>query len=675
MFAPPRAPQKPPKLKRSSNKNWLKGVVTEFDSSRSPIDGLVTSANTKLYQDGTVGPRPSLRLYGPQPTNTVIGEIFEFKSMSGLAATQKMICMQSDGTDGNIYVASGDDPSWTKITGKDYDPDAEAHFIQVQNKILIMNGVDSLSYYDIDLGTLVAYTALTKAGTPTLTTNTGLSGTDFNVYYAVTANSSVGETEGPTTVLTVNVSTDRDVWDKDTQNIKIGWSAVTNAKSYNIYCGAGVDGAGQPTLYAIATGLDATSLAFTDNGTRAQDTSRPLPKFNSTAGPKATRGAVINGRPWLVGDSDNPYFVWRGGDFEHEMDFSPSNGGGYTPIGYGTKEVPIAIKAFRDGKGDQRITVLTQSTNGAGRRFLLSPREITYGNTTFVVWESSEDSGADGTDSPDALIVYNNSLFYPSRDGFKTTGTKPQLQNVLSTDRISNTIQKDITLLNTEAMAHAVGLAYEGCLYFALPVANNTNSEIWVIDLDRDGAWMKPWNVAADWMWLYNDDDGRTHFCVLQNNKIYEFTKKFFTNDNGVAFLTSGESGQIGFSDDELEWASISRVVFRLLRPQGTINLQVTVGTEDGPLTFSNTQDYTPESTVVGWGEIVPNMVGFGLLGFSQVHGTPEETSQATQDVEIEIDEEANWWKYSWSTPSTNTKYQIGNVTAEYVPIGTKDLD
>ena len=41
-----------------------------------------------------------------------------------------------------------------------------------------------------------------------------------------------------------------------------------------------------------------------------------------------------------------------------------------------------------------------------------------------------------GTDSPDALIVYNNSLFYPSRDGFKTTGTKPQLQNVLSTDRV-----------------------------------------------------------------------------------------------------------------------------------------------------------------------------------------------------------------------------------------------
>ena len=674
MFAPPKA-QKPPKLRRSSNKNWLKGVVTEFDSSRSPIDGLVSSANTKLYQDGTVGPRPSLKLYGPQPAETVLGEIFEFKSMSGLTATQKMICMQSDGTNGNIYVASGDDSSWTKVTGKNYSKTAKAHFVQAQNKILIMNGVDSLSYYDIELGTLVAYTALTKAGTPTLTTNTGLSGTDFKVYYAVTANSSVGETEKPTTVLTVDVSTDRDVWNKDTQSIKIGWTAVANAKSYNVYCGVGVDGAGAPTLYAIATGLDPAALAFTDNGTRAQDLSRPLPSFNSTAGPKASRGAVINGRPWLVGDADNPYYVWRGGDFEHEMDFSPSNGGGYTPIGYGTKEIPIAIKAFRDGKGDQRITVLTQSTNGAGRRYLLSPREITHGNTTFVVWESSEDSGADGTDSPDALIVYNNSLFYPSRDGFKTTGTKPQLQNVLSTDRISNTIQKDIALLNTDSMALAVGLAYEGCLYFALPVNSTTNSEIWVIDLDREGAWMKPWSVAADWMWLYNDNNGKTHFCVLKGNGVYEFTNQFFTNDNGVAFLTSGESGQIGFSDDELEWASISRVVCRLLRPQGVINLSVTVGTEDGPLTFTHTEDFTAESTVVGWGEIVPGMAGFGLLGFSQVVNAPEDTGEASTDVEIEIDEEANWWKYAWSTPQSNAKYQIGNVTAEYVAIGTKDLD
>lgn len=673
MFAPTKA-QKPPKLKRTSNKTWLKGVVTELDSSRAPIDGLVSSANTKLYQDGTVGPRPSLRQYGPQPAGTVLGEVFEMKDQDGLTSTQKMICMQYDGSTANVYVAAGSDSSWTKITGKNYDTSAKAHFLQIQNKVLIMNGVDSLSYYDIEDGTLTAYTALSNPSAPTLTTNTGLSGTDFNVYYAITANSTAGETAG-STALTVDVSTDRDVWDQDTQSIKISWSAVASAQSYNVYMGTSADGAGQPTMYLIAGGLDSSTLSFTDNGSRAQDPARPLPQFNSTAGPKASRGTVASGRIFLVGDSDNPYYVWRGGDFGYELDFSPSNGGGYTPISSGTKEVPIAIRPFRNGPAENRVTVLTQGTNGSGKRFLLSPREIAYGNTNIVVWESQEDSGADGTDSPDALLVYNNSLFYPSRDGFKTTGTKPQLQNVLSTDRISNTIQQDISTLNTSAMMGAVGLAYEGALYFALPVGQSYNNQIWVIDLDREGAWMKPWSVRADWMWLYNDENGVTHFCVLSNNKIMEFTDKYFTSDNGEGFLTSGESGQIGFSDDELEWASLSRVVFRLIRPRGPINLSVVVKTEDGPLTFTNFEDYTVESAVTGWGEVKKGITGFGTLGWSEVWQAPQDVGAASEDVEIEVDEEVNWWKYAWNSNGPGVKYQIGIVTAEYVPIRTKDID
>lgn len=674
MFAPPK-PSKAPKRKRTSNNNWLKGVVTDLDSSRAPIDGLVSAANVKLFQDGTIGPRPSLKRYGPQPTGVVLGEIFEFKKMTGLKSQQLMICVQKVDSTANVYIASGNDSAWTKVTGKNYDTTAKAHFLQVQSKILIMNGTDSLSYYDIETGNLTSYTPLPDPVAPTLTTNTGLSGTDFKVYYAITANSSVGETIGSPT-LTVNVKEDRDVWNKDTQSIKIGWSAVAGAKSYNVYVGAGVDGGGDPTLYLIASGIEQSTTSFTDNGTRAQDPARPLPKFNSTAGPKVTRGTVVNGRPWLVGDADNPYYVWRGGDFTYELDFSPSNGGGYTPIGHGTKELPIAIKAFRDGKGDQKVTVLTQSTNGNGRRFLLSPREMTVGNVPLVIWEAAEDSGADGTDSPDALIVYNNSLFYPSRDGFKTTGTKPEIQNVLSTDRISNTIQRDISTLNTNAMDNAVGIPYEGALYFALPVASDENNEVWVIDLDRQGAWMKPWTIRADWMWLYNDDAGVTHFCILEDNKIYELTKKFYCNDDGTPFMTSGESGQIGFSDDELDWASLSRVVFRLIRPQGPITLTVVAETEDGPLTFNHFRDYSVTSTVTGWGEISTiGLTGFGQFGWGEVGNAPEDTGGATVDVEVEIDEEVNWWKYAWNTNDTGVKYQIGAVTAEYVNIGTKDID
>lgn len=200
----------------------------------------------------------------------------------------------------------------------------------------------------------------------------------------------------------------------------------------------------------------------------------------------------------MVGDKDNPYYAWRGGDYSFELDFSPANGGGFSPVGNGSKEVPIYVGSFRDGKGTSNVTVLSQGSNGHGLRFLLSPTSVTFGNSTFVVWVVAEDSGKDGTDSPDGVINYQNSLWYPSRDGFKTTGTKPQLQNILSTDRVSNTIQPDISTLNNTSMSLANGIGYEGRLYWALPVGSSTNSQIWVLDLDRGGAWMKPWNIAAD---------------------------------------------------------------------------------------------------------------------------------------------------------------------------------
>ena len=55
--------------------------------------------------------------------------------------------------------------------------------------------------------------------------------------------------------------------------------------------GTSQNGAGMPTLYAIATGLDPAVLSFTDDGTKAQDLTRLLPTQNSTAGPKTSRGS------------------------------------------------------------------------------------------------------------------------------------------------------------------------------------------------------------------------------------------------------------------------------------------------------------------------------------------------------------------------------------------------
>jgi len=677
MINPPKATQ-PPKVERTSNKNWLKGVITAYDSGRTPVDGLVSTSNTILDQDGTVRPRPSLRNYGPQPTGTVLGEVFEFKVQDGLSSSQWMICLQNVSGTTKAYIAMGEDSSWTACTGATYNNSAPAHFCQIQDKVLIMNGVNSLSYFDVTTAsttpTITVYTALTTPSAPTGTVSANITGTGFNVYYAVTANSTVGETDG-SAVLTKAVKTDRDLWNPSTDYIDVSWTTVTGVQSWNLYMGTAADGAGVPKLYLIASGIGATTLSFRDDGSRAQDLTRPLPLNNSTAGPKLSRGAVINGRVWGVGDADNPYNVWRGGDYGFELDFSPANGGGFSPIGNGSKEIPIVVRSFRDGKGDPKVTVLSKGTNGYGKRYILSPTTVTYGGSSFVVWEVQEDSGQDGTDSPDGVVLYGTSLYYPSRDGFKSTGTKPQLQNVLSTDRISNTIQTDISRLNTSKMPLCVGLGYEGRLYWALPVGNDSNNEIWILDLERQGAWMRPWSISADWMWLYNDNSGVTHFCVLSDNEIYEFSSNQFTNDDGTAFLTDLSSGIIPFSEDQREWGKLIKVIFTVLRPQGSLSMNVTVNTEDGLMSFVGGGTYGTDTSVAGWGEpSLIGMLGWGRHAWSGTETVPQASGTATTDIEVEVDEEAQWWKYGLSSSGVGANYQLSAVTAEFVNIGIKDL-
>lgn len=674
MISPPKATA-PPKIKTVSVKNWLEGVVTARDDGRTPLTGLRSAGNVVLDQDGTVRPRPSLTQYGPQPTGTILGQIYEFRSFDGLTPTNWLISLQNVSGTTKVYIARGEDTSWTECDGATYDNSAAAHFCQIQDKVLVMNGVDNLSYLDISTSAVTVYEELDTPTAPSLGSQVGLSGTDFNVYYAVTANSTVGETDG-SEVLTVDVSTDRDLWNPDEQSVTIEWTTVDDVKSWNVYMGVSADGVGTPEMYLIASGLDAATLSFTDNGSRAQDLTRPLPDFNSTAGPKASRGSVINGRPWLVGDSDHPFYVWRGGDYGHELDFSPANGGGFSPVGNGTKEIPVQVMSYRDGQGESKVTVLSQGTNGGGKRYTLTPNTVTFGSTTFVVWQVDEDSGQDGTDSPDGVITYDNSLWYPSRDGFKTTGTKPQLQNILSTERISNTIQTDISTLNTDAMDRCVGLAFEGRLYWALPVNSSMNNQIWVLDLDRKGAWMKPWSIEADWMTLYNDNDGNTHFLVLSNNTIYELSYRALTADDGTAFQTNGNSGQIKFSDDGRMWGKLIRLVFVFLRPQGAISFTVNGKTEDLPIAVVGSESFTAQSSRAGWSEPGSGWSNAGrgyLRGWSEINVIPVSFNDATQEVPVEVDEDLQWFSYGWSSVDPGVSYNLSDVVAEYVEIGIKE--
>ena len=667
---------KTPKIDRISIKNWEKGTVTAFDDGRTPTDGLRASGNVLLDQDGTIRPRPSLIRYGTQPTGTILGEMFEFIKANGTVNEVWLCTMQNVAGTTNLYV-NKDGGAWTLCTGKTYDNAALAHFVQIDNKILVMNGVDNLSYLDIPTLVATPFIALGAMAAPTLTTN-GPVGTTFTYYFRVSANSSVGETAA-SGQLTVQTAIRRESWSA-TNAVTIGWVAPTGASAtttYNVYIGVV-----QGSEFLIAAGVQ--GLSFKDDGTLAQNPGRQAPPGDTTAGPTVARGSVINGQAFLYGDPNSPRTIYFGGTSRtSKLDFSPFNGGGTLEIGRGTKEIPVKVMSFRDGKGNAQTTVLCRGTNGTGKRFLLTPSTQTVGSTIINFFTVTEDNGNDGTDSPDAVILYNDSLWYPSRDGFKTTGTKPQLQNLLSTDTVSETIITDIPTLNNKYMAGAVGLAYQRRLYFAVPQGTTYNNEIWVLDLARGGAWMKPWNIAASWMCLYNDNTGFSHHLILSNNVIYELSYAQKSNDDGVAFSTNATSGLIKFSDDGLVWSKVIDITFILLRPQGVVNITIAGRTEDSTLQTvgSSSTSFDSSSSIAGWGE-----AGWGgspdarppqtpqIFGWSNFGVVPLIFGNAQTNITTEIDEELQYLTWELDTNTINSDYQIADVIVRKVDVGVKDL-
>lgn len=654
----------PPKIDRISVKDWEKGTVTAYDDGRTPIQGLRASGNVMLDQDSIIRPRPSLIRYGTQPTGTILGEIYEFVRVESNVPVTYMLIMQNiSGTTKPAY--SKDGGAWTTLNGKTYDNSAKAHFVQVDDKVMVMNGTDNLSYIDIPTLATIPYTALSTPSAPTIN-RTGMVGTTYTYYYKITANSTVGETAA-SSATSQQVLMLRDVWDATTNYLTITWSAVSSATSYNVYMG---DVSGQETL--LASGIN--GLSFKDDGSMAPDVTRLAPVGDSTAGPKMTRGSVINGQLFMTGDKDYPRYVRYGGNGASVLDLSPFNGGGYSEIGRGTKEFPVKVMSFRDGRGNSVITVLCRGTNGSGKRYVMQPDSITVGDTIISFFAVSEDNGQDGTDSPDAVILYKDSLWYPSRDGFKTTGTKPQLQNILSTSTVSETIITDIANLSSQYMDKAVGLANQGRLYFALPNGSTTNNEMWVMDLNRKGAWMKPWSISADWQMLYNDNSGTTHHIIHQAGVVYELTHAQATMDDSTAFRTNITSGFLKFSEDGLDWAKVIDVTFVVLRPQGTLNFTVSGKTEDASLETVGQTSFTSTSDVAGWGEAGWGGAPDSIFGWSNFGVVPLTYGDAQRYITIEIDEELQWLAWELNTDESGVQYSLADVIVRYVKIGVKDL-
>jgi hypothetical protein len=648
---------------------WKDGVIDSKTADRIGKSGLRNSVNQQLKQDGTLSPMPSLVPYGQAATGTILGEICEFTKRSGGTSENYEVSLQNvSGTVSAYYRKDGG--AWAVAPGKTFNTTARGHFCPIrdvdssyndEDKVLITNGQDHLAWLDINTLTVVPMVALTATTIASATAGAAVTGTNFTHRYRVTAGNR-GETAASVAV-TVNTTKPRSEWSGATENVSLVINRVSGAEKYHVYYGTEINQ--ESYLFSVddpTPHSGSGTVTWVDSGVAEPNTFRPAPVGDTTAGPICTRASFINGQVFMTGDIVNPKYVRYGGTGQSILDFSPYGGGGYEPVG-ANREVPVRVAAFRKPSGDNAVTVICNSQ----KRYIFTP--ATIGNTSYFA--ITEDDGDNlGTTAPDSVISARNQLWYLSAAGVQTTLTKAQIQTILATESVGDNIENFIKRLNTQSLEYACGVVYQNKLHWAVAAGSTTNNCIITLDLSnlRRGAWMLPLNVAADWMWLYTDNSGNTHFCVRIGNTVLEFTDNVATQINGVAFPTSASFGIQKFSKDGKEWADVSRVTFVFNELDGEITCGISGKTEDAPLAILGTETFVTAAPISGWAERE-----WGALAWGDFETVPDQQTTERQEIVIEIGEELNWWEPSISTSDANVRYELLEIIPEYVNIGVKE--
>ena len=576
-----------------SQNEFSKAYVSTIANSRRPRNSLSDMTNMEVVQDSVVQIRPPLVRYGTQPAYTVVG-----RGNYRYAGSRGLLFMFNVGGVGKIYRQT-DGEVFTAIGGVNaYDATAWAGFRQSKSRIYVFNGVNNLSYIDLTTWNTVEYTSISPPSpAPTVAPAAGLtSGTRYlNYYYKITANNAVGESAASAVSLAANVNTIRDSWTA-INSVTVSWTAVSGATSYTIY-----GGDDQNHLFEITTLANLATLQFVDDGSFTLNPFSEAPDSNSTQGAVFTWMYVDTKDATLYGcTSTNKVYYSAAGT----GDFSALNGGGFVTIDEGGDSLVNFLDGFRTGKGDPVVSISARGSAGKGKLYHMTFSTATYGTQVLTFPNVIEANGQSGTYSPRATVKARDSLFYPTGDSFKSTGTSQNIVNILTTSSITQGIVPDINNISLNYLNNAAGVEYQDRIYYALPVGSTTNNEIWYIDLARKNLWVLRWTVAATDIWLYEDNAGVSHLCVLVGGVIMEFSRigSVLSTDDGVAFSTRCAFSSLVWDKDGITLGNINHQYFKLLQPQGTI-VANSYGLSTRGITVNTGSDtYSSETTFTGIG-------------------------------------------------------------------------
>lgn len=595
--------------------NWKRGQISYFSKSRLQNDALKSAYNVVFDYDAIVRPRGGFfksRVPDLPDGLKPLGCDYPFKRKDG---TNGLMNIFTDGTNAYLYVLKADLSGWDKMP-QTFNNTLTPTFTQIVDKVVLGNGTDKFTYYDISTGTVKR---LTKVADPTATpkaTPVGFSGTAAMDYYYRVAFSGVGGNTKMTPAVKVSSSTVRDTWGSS-RSVAIDISAFTidpNAQGWVLFVAGVASGTGAPTddeYFPITNSLPVTQKSFTDTGESTLLGKAPVE--NTTEGINAWYFTNISGRLWAISNDNKVYW---GGDKGNELYFGTANGSDSYLLNSGSIEKPMAVTLGRDNAGTTCINLLSQTIAGQGAIWdvYATTNSITANGQTFSTgtYQFKKREGNDGTDAPFSVIRENNNAYYLSTVGFKSTGVKPNVSGIQATDIISSAIRDRVANLSQSSLQNCYAAAYDEALYWTVSYGSTKNNEIWVYDILHGGIW-SIWRIAADCIFRWAVDKGESpSLYIRQGNKLLRYFKNSHAHrDASGVFESYIESGLIPFKKSNLTWVHLLKAIWQFDQAVGKIDITLNVHSKNGdilkssPIIFGETSASTAITS--GWDAMRPD--------------------------------------------------------------------
>lgn len=597
--------------------SWKRGQISYFSKSRMQEDALKTAYNVIFDYDAIVRPRGSFNesIVPDLPDGlTPLGSDFPFKRAD---KTEGLLNVFTDGVSAWLYVLKADFSGWEKFAAYTFNKDAVVSFAQIAGVVVAGNDIDPFTYYEIATNTVKRLVFVPNpTGTP-VANPVGFSGTNAIDYYYRVFYTGIGGSTKMTPAVKVSSSTIRDTWG-GSKNVIIDTSAFSidpNALNWGVAIASVSTGTGAPTeseYLKIVDDLPVSQKTYTDTGGQTLLQSAPIE--NTTQGIVAGYYVNISNRLWAISQSSG--IVYWGGDITNELYFGSANGSDSYTISSNGIEQPMAITLGRDNAGTTCINLLTRTQAGQGAIWDIyaTTNSVTANGQTFSTgtYQFKKREGDDGTDAPFSVIRANNNAYYLSADGFKSTGVKPNISGIQSTDIISSAIRDRVINLAQSNLTRTYSAYFDEALYWSIAYGSQKNNEIWMYDILHGGIW-SIWRINSDCIFRWSASKGQSpSLYIRQGNKLLRYYKGSHSHADATGvFEAYIESGLIPFAkDNKIEWVHLLRNIWQFDQAVGEIDLTVNIHSKNGDIIKQNTINFNESSAVNssgGWDAIQAN--------------------------------------------------------------------